>query len=73
MSLTKAEKEALKAELVGFKFDTPVGAELRRFINFGIGVHHAGRGLHSSTFQLNLSLFCHKPHPKHPIIAPNTP
>jgi len=42
VSLSKEEKEALKAELAGFKFDTPVGAELRRFINFGIGVHHAG-------------------------------
>ena len=42
LSLTASEKEALKAELEGFKFDTPVGNELKRYLNFGIGVHHAG-------------------------------
>jgi hypothetical protein len=31
-----------------------------------------GRGLHSSTFQLNLSRFGHKLHPKHPLITPDT-
>ena len=25
-----------------FRFDTPYGKELRRFLSFGIGVHHAG-------------------------------
>ena len=34
---------------------------------------HNGRGLHSSTSQLNLSRFCHKMHPKHPLIIPDTP
>ena len=42
LSLTASEKEALAAELEGFKFDTPVGNELKRYLNFGIGVHHAG-------------------------------
>jgi hypothetical protein len=32
-----------------------------------------GRGLHSSTFQLNLSQFRHKTHPRHPLIPPNNP
>jgi hypothetical protein len=31
-----------------------------------------GRGLHSSTFQLNLSRFWHKMHPMHPLILLNT-
>jgi len=31
-----------------------------------------GRGLHSSTFQLNLSRFGHKLHPKHLENAPNS-
>ena len=31
-----------------------------------------GRGLHSSTFQLNLSRFWHKIHPKHPLLPPDT-
>jgi hypothetical protein len=38
-------------ELAGFKFDTPVGNELKRFITFGIGVHHAGRGGGGSSTQ----------------------
>jgi hypothetical protein len=29
-----------------------------------------GRGLHSSTFQLNLSRFLYTVHPKHPLIPP---
>ena len=33
----------------------------------------AGRGLHSSTFRLNLSRFSHKIHPIHPLISPDTP
>jgi len=31
-----------------------------------------GRGLHSSTFLLNLSRFRHKMTPKHPLICPDT-
>ena len=40
--LTKAEKGALRNDLEGFRFDTPIGKDLRRFIGHGIGLHHAG-------------------------------
>jgi hypothetical protein len=33
----------------------------------------SGRGLHSSTSQLNLSRFSHEIHPKRPLIPHNTP
>ncbi|MFT3709443.1 MAG: DUF3516 domain-containing protein [Archangium sp.] len=39
---TKDEKARLKEALVGFKFDTPFGKELKRFLMHGIGLHHAG-------------------------------
>ena len=40
--LTKDEKTAVRAEVGGFRFDTPIGKDLRRFIGHGIGLHHAG-------------------------------
>ena len=40
--LTKEEKEAVKAEVGGFRFDSPIGKDLKRFVGHGIGVHHAG-------------------------------
>jgi len=40
--LTKDEKAAVKAAVGGFRFDTPVGKDLKRFVFAGIGVHHAG-------------------------------
>lgn len=40
--LSKAEKQAVREELVGFSFDSPFGRELARFVPHGIGVHHAG-------------------------------
>jgi len=40
--LTKQEKAAVKAEIGGFRFDSPIGKDLKRFVNHGIGVHHAG-------------------------------
>jgi superfamily II RNA helicase len=40
--LTKDEKERVKAALAGFRFDSPIGRDLRRFITAGVGVHHAG-------------------------------
>ena len=40
--LSKTEKETLQEALHGFRFDTPIGKDLRRFITAGIGVHHAG-------------------------------
>jgi superfamily II DNA helicase RecQ len=39
---TKEGKRLLKEELVGFRFDSPFGKELSRFLPHGIGVHHAG-------------------------------
>jgi superfamily II RNA helicase len=39
---SKDEKEKLKASLVGFKFDTPFGKDLKRYLLHGIGLHHAG-------------------------------
>lgn len=40
--LTKAEKEQVKTELAGFRFDSPIGKDLKRWVSHGIGVHHAG-------------------------------
>lgn len=40
--LSKAQKQSIKNELRGFRFDTPFGRELRRWVHHGIGVHHAG-------------------------------
>ncbi|MFP5488790.1 MAG: DUF3516 domain-containing protein, partial [Acidimicrobiia bacterium] len=40
--LTKDEKEQVKEALAGFRFDSPIGRDLRRFITAGVGVHHAG-------------------------------
>ena len=39
---SKEEKEAIRAALGGFSFDTPYGKEFQRFIRHGIGLHHAG-------------------------------
>ena len=36
------EKAAVKEAVGGFRFDTPIGKDLRRFVLAGIGVHHAG-------------------------------
>ncbi len=40
--LSKDEKGRLKEQLSGFRFDSPFGKELARFVRHGIGVHHAG-------------------------------
>jgi len=40
--LSTTEKAAVKAALAGFRFDSPIGKDLRRFITAGVGVHHAG-------------------------------
>ncbi len=39
---TKEEKQAIAAELKGFRFDTPYGKDVRRFVAHGMGIHHAG-------------------------------
>ena len=40
--LNRSEKQAVKEAVHGFRFDTPIGKDLRRFVLSGIGVHHAG-------------------------------
>ncbi len=40
--LNQDEKALVKEAVGGFKFDTPVGKDLKRFVLSGIGVHHAG-------------------------------
>ena len=40
--LSADEKAAVKEAVGGFRFDTPIGKDLRRFVLAGIGVHHAG-------------------------------
>lgn len=39
---TREQKEAIKAALEGFRFDTPYGKDLSRFLRHGVGLHHAG-------------------------------
>ncbi len=39
---TREEREAIREATAGTRFDTPYGREFRRFLSFGIGVHHAG-------------------------------
>jgi replicative superfamily II helicase len=39
---TKEEKTAIKEAVGETRFTTPYGKEFRRFLSFGIGVHHAG-------------------------------
>ena len=38
----KEKKKLIAAELVGFRFDTPYGKDVSRFVRHGLGVHHAG-------------------------------
>ena len=40
--LTREEKDAVKEGVGDFRFDSPFGQDLRRFVAAGIGVHHAG-------------------------------
>jgi len=39
---SREEKERLKEALTGFRFDTPFGKDLQRFLRHGVGLHHAG-------------------------------
>ena len=39
---TKAEKAALAKALEGFRFSSPYGPDLKRWLRQGIGLHHAG-------------------------------
>ncbi len=38
----KEDRKRIVEAIGGFSFDTPSGKEIRRFLSFGIGVHHAG-------------------------------
>ncbi len=40
--LNKEEKRAIKDAIGQFRFDSPIGADLKRYLLGGIGVHHAG-------------------------------
>ncbi|HEX7860272.1 MAG TPA: DUF3516 domain-containing protein [Verrucomicrobiae bacterium] len=39
---TKEEKSAIASALEGFKFNSPYGPDLKKFLRHGIGLHHAG-------------------------------
>ena len=39
---TKEEKATIRSAVGDARFDTPYGKEFKRFLGFGIGVHHAG-------------------------------
>ncbi len=39
---TREEKNAIGSALEGFKFTSPYGPEIRRWLKHGIGLHHAG-------------------------------
>ena len=40
--LSKDEKAQVAAEIATFRFDSPFGRDIQRFVKAGIGVHHAG-------------------------------
>ncbi|MEM7339888.1 MAG: DUF3516 domain-containing protein [Actinomycetota bacterium] len=40
--LSSTEKQQVKEAIGGFRFDSPIGKDLRRFVLGGVGVHHAG-------------------------------
>ena len=40
--LSKTEKDLVKEAIGDFRFDSPVGKDLRRYVLGGVGVHHAG-------------------------------
>ncbi len=39
---TRAEKGAIQQAIEGFRFNSPYGPELKRWLRHGIGLHHAG-------------------------------
>jgi superfamily II RNA helicase len=39
---SKEEKQAIKDAVGGFKFDSPYGKDMRRYVMHGLGLHHAG-------------------------------
>lgn len=39
---SKEEKQAISRALVDFRFDSPFGKDMKRFVTHGVGLHHAG-------------------------------
>ena len=39
---SKPQKESIAEQLRGFRFDSPYGTDVKRFLRHGIGIHHAG-------------------------------
>ena len=39
---TREEREEIRRVVAGIRLSTPYGKEFRRFLSFGVGVHHAG-------------------------------
>lgn len=39
---SKEDKKKIETYFEGFRFDTPFGKEMRRYLSHGIGLHHAG-------------------------------
>ncbi len=39
---TKADKERIKEAVGGFRFDSPYGKDMKRYVLHGLGLHHAG-------------------------------
>ncbi len=39
---SKEEKAAIREEVGNFRFDSPIGKDLKRFLSHGVGIHHAG-------------------------------
>jgi superfamily II RNA helicase len=39
---TKEEKKAITAALEGFRFDSPYGKDVQKYVKHGVGIHHAG-------------------------------
>ncbi len=40
--LTKEEKTQVKRAIHDFRFDSPIGKDIRRYLSGGVGIHHAG-------------------------------
>lgn len=40
--LSREERQRVGAAIGGFRFDTPYGRDVHRFVRAGIGIHHAG-------------------------------
>ena len=39
---SREHKQAIATQLAQFRFDTPFGRDMKRFVSHGIGLHHAG-------------------------------